>query len=294
MARRENPSTSQGSAELERLGLLGWEPVPESDDGVRWMRRDGAEVSYPRGVSDHLSGEDGSSFWLDARADAVGRLGAAAAVSTLWDVGAGSGAMAKRLGSHGIEVISVEPLPEGAIESGHLGHEVFCATLEDLELPHDSLPAVGLFDVVEHLEDPALLLAEVSRVLIPGGKLLVTVPAYQWLWSAEDEALGHFRRYSTRSISGTLRAGGFSVLSSQYLFASLVPPAAVLRTLPYRLGRKRDAEQVLSCLGSRLEPGVVGDHVIRWALATEAAISRRVPMPFGLSVLALAQLDGAG
>ncbi len=287
----ESRSTNHAQAELKRLELLGWQSRPKSDDGVRWLRRDVAEVSYPRGVLGSVSGEGETSFWLDARADVVGRLVTDAGLSTLWDVGAGSGAMAKRLGRCGIEVISVEPLPEGAVEIGRLGHEVFCGTLEDLVLPTDSLPAVGLFDVVEHLEDPALLLTEVGRVLTPRGKVFVTVPAYQWLWSAEDEALGHFRRYSTRSISETLGRAGFSVLSSQYLFASLVPPALILRTLPHRLGRHRAAEEVLARNASRLEPGAVSDHMIRWALKTEAVISRRIPIPFGLSVLAVAQID---
>ncbi|EHB49726.1 Methyltransferase type 11 [Mycolicibacterium rhodesiae JS60] len=275
-------------SEFGRLQSLGWEAPARDADGVRWLRRDGAQVSYPRDVLDTLSGDGGEGFWLDARADAVGEVLQEASIKTMWDVGAGSGAMAKRLGRYGVDVVSVEPLPEGALEIAHMGAEVFCGTLHDLDLPSGSLPAVGLFDVVEHLEDPADLLHEVARVLSPEGTLVVTVPAYQWLWSAEDEALGHFRRYSTTTLRHTLEQFQFTVLSARYCFASLVPPAALLRTVPYRLGRRSTPDEVLSRNSARMNPGAAS----RWAarvLALEAKAARRLPLPFGLSVLAVAQ-----
>ncbi|MEI7715377.1 MAG: methyltransferase domain-containing protein, partial [Mycobacterium sp.] len=139
-------------SELGRLQSLGWEGPASDPDGVRWLRRDVAQVSYPRGKLDSLSGGGGEGFWLDARADAVGELLREASITTIWDVGAGSGAMAKRLGRYGVDVLSVEPLPEGAREIANMGAEVFCGTLHDLGLPSGSLPAVGLFDVLEHLE----------------------------------------------------------------------------------------------------------------------------------------------
>ncbi|MDP7735360.1 class I SAM-dependent methyltransferase [Mycobacterium paragordonae] len=275
-------------AELGRLQSLGWEAPPRDAEGVRWLRRDGAQVSYPRDVLDNLSGGGGEGFWLDARADAVGEVLREASIKTLWDVGAGSGAMAKRLGRDGIDVLSVEPLPEGALEIAHMGAEVFCGTLHDLGLPSGSLPAVGLFDVVEHLEDPSDLLREVARVLSPTGTLVVTVPAYQWLWSAEDEALGHFRRYSTKTLRSALEESGFTVRSARYCFASLVPPAALLRTLPHRLGRRSTPDEVLERNSARLNPGAASTWARR-VLALEARAARHVRLPFGLSVLAVAQ-----
>ncbi|MHA7651333.1 class I SAM-dependent methyltransferase [Mycobacterium sp. ML4] len=245
-------------------------------------------MSYPRGVLDTLASDGGAGFWLDARAFAVGELLREASVDRIWDVGAGSGAMAKRLGRYGIDVLSVEPLPEGAREIALMGAQVFCGTLHDLALPAGSLPAVGLFDVLEHLEDPSDLLGEVARVLSPEGILVVTVPAYQWLWSAEDEALGHFRRYTTKTLSRDLVRSQFTVLSARYVFASLVPPAAVLRTLPYRLGRRGTPSEVILRNSARLDPGAASSWAGR-VLALEAKAARHVRLPFGLSVLAVAQ-----
>jgi SAM-dependent methyltransferase len=276
-------------SELDRLQSRGWEAPAADAHGVRWLRRDGAQVSYPRGVLDSLSGDGGKGFWLDARANVVGELLREASIRTIWDVGAGSGAMAKRLGRFGVDVISVEPLPEGAREIAHMGAEVFCGTLDDLALPSESLPAVGLFDVLEHIEDPSAILDEVARLLSPDGLLVVTVPAYRWLWSAEDEALGHFRRYSTKTLSAALIRPQLSVVSARYCFASLVPAAALLRTLPYRLGRHRTQDEVLSCNAVRLNPGARTNRVAQRVLAMEAKASRHLPLPFGLSVVGVAR-----
>ena len=271
-------------SEILRLESLGWRAAPVESDGVRYLRNDGAQVSYPRDVFDTLIADGGQGFWLDARAKAVGALCRQARVSALWDIGAGSGAMAKRLVAHGVEVVSIEPLPEGAREIAQMGAEVFCGTLEDLDLPAASIPAVGLFDVLEHLEDPRPLLLETARVLARGGWLFVTVPAYKWLWSAEDEVLGHYRRYTSSGIRTTLESAGFSVMTSRYLFASLVPAAAVIRALPYRLGLQRDRPgEILARNASRLQPGVAANRVAEAVLSAEAGIARRLPLPFGLS-----------
>ena len=250
-------------------------------------------MSYPRGVLDVLSGEGGEGFWLDARAKVVGELLRDASIATIWEIGAGSGAMAKRLRSFDVDVLSVEPLPEGAREIARAGTEVFCGTLDDLALPSGSLPAVGLFDVLEHIDDPSDILGEVARVLSADGLLFVTVPSYQWLWSAEDEALGHFRRYSAKTLSAAL-AAQFMVISARYCFASLVPAAALLRTLPYRLGRSRTPDEILSRNSGRLNPGIRMNNFARRVLAFEAKVSRRVPLPCGLSVVAVARRRPAG
>ena len=277
------------SAELGRIEALGWQATSPDTDGVRYLRRDGADVSYPRGVLGTLDGLGGEGFWLDSRANAVGALLRDYSIPTLWDIGAGAGAMAKRLGHYGVEVISVEPLPEGAQEIASLGGEVFCATLPDLELPAESINAFGLFDVLEHLEDPSQMLDEVTRTLAPTGNLIVTVPAYQSLWSAEDEAVGHFRRYSTKALRSLLRSSGLSVISTRYLFAALVPAAAVLRALPYRMGRGREKSDAIKHTAARIHPRPTVNKLANLVFSAEARIARSVPLPFGLSILAVAK-----
>jgi hypothetical protein len=133
------------------------------------------------------------------------------------------------------------------------------------------------------------LLSEIAKVLPPDGSLVLIVPAYQWLWSAQDQTLGHFRCYSTTTLRATLATSGFSVLLARYCFASLVPAAALLRTLPYRLGRRKKDDEILARNWGRLNPGTVANCCAGTILALEARVSRRVPLPFGLSIVAFAR-----
>ena len=276
--------------EIKRLVDYGWVVPQKGDHGVRWVDHDYSRISYPREVLGigAESGE-GSSFWLDSRAEAVLSLLSMKEIDTIWDIGAGGGAMVDRLGKRGIEVVSVEPLPEGAVAIASAGGEVFCSTLQELELPPNSIRAISLFDVLEHLDKPEELLREIHRILEPEGLLIITVPAFQSLWSAEDIALGHFRRYTKSSLAQLLGDEGYSLVTNNYLFASLVPLAFLIRTLPYILQRRKSSLEILSRNTSRLAPSPRINTLAAFVLRLEHRVSRRFHLPFGLSVLAAAR-----
>ena len=203
---------TSATSELLRLETLGWQaPVP----------------AIPRafgGCAETCAGVVSAAYWTPFQATAGKgsgstrarmRSGSCARGVDQEDLGrrSGSGAMAKRLGRYGIDVCRSSRCRRGA-RIARMGAEVFCGTFRTSELPSGSLPAVGLFDVLEHLEEPSDLLGEVARAFSSDGTLVVTVPAYQWLWSAEDEALGHFRRYSTKTLRALWRESRFSVVSA--------------------------------------------------------------------------------
>lgn len=102
-------------------------------------------------------------------------------VGSVLDIGAGSGGMAADLLAAGVDVIAIEPFREGARLVAALGVASVHGQLRDLSLPTSAVPAAGYFDVIEHIADPHPELSEALRVLEPGGLLLVTVPAFQWL-----------------------------------------------------------------------------------------------------------------
>ena len=280
-------SVARMTGSLESLINHGWIPPLEGESGVRnCASPEGSGVSYPEGGLDVLGLDGGHGFWFDYRFEAVLDLLRQGAVAGLWDIGAGTGSMAIRLSQAGIDVVAVEPLIAGAEASAQQGITSFCGTLEDLQLPDECLPAIGLFDVLEHLERPEELLREAHRVLQPDGMLVVTVPAMQWLWGDEDDVAGHYRRYRRPSLDETICAAAFHPLSSQYLFASLVPAAALLRALPYRLGRRKSQTDVLAKMKRQLNTPAPVDRGMRCLLRAERGLSQTIALPVGLSIAA--------
>jgi hypothetical protein len=128
--------------------------------------------------------------------------------------------------------------------------------------------------------------------LEPGGLVVLTVPALPLLWSDEDEVAGHRRRYRPRDLDSFMSLLGFKKVASQYLFASLVIPAFLIRVLPYKLGRRRSEEAILASMAVQLLPSRRIDQVMRRILAFEQFATQRVRLPFGTSVMGLYRRTG--
>ena len=163
--------------------------------------------------------EDGS-FWFKHRNNCIASMVARHPFSGLMlDVGGGNGYVAQRLLSEGHEVMLLEPGPDGArnarIERG-LPH-VACSTVEGAGFRPGSFGAIGLFDVIEHIEKDRDFLAGLAPLLAPGGRIYMTVPCHQWLWSAADVHAGHFRRH-TRDSMAKLLDGLFALDYFSYFF----------------------------------------------------------------------------
>jgi SAM-dependent methyltransferase len=213
-----------------------------------WRARHAAAVSYPEDGHAACFQLEDSSFWFRHRnrcvAAAVRRWPPA---GVILDVGGGNGYVAGGLIAAGYPAALLEPGDEGARNAHMTRHipDVICATLESAAIKPDTIPAVGLFDVLEHIEDDAGFAGELRRILVPGGLIYVTVPAYRWLWSITDVEAGHYRRYSTRRLVSRFTSAGFQVLYQTYFFEVLVAPFFLMRTLPFQLGltRPRDISQ---------------------------------------------------
>ena len=276
------------SPELTRLERLGWntEALGPVVDGVRFVG-DSVDVNYPVAGLAALGFEGGTGYWFDHRAQAViHALMSTNDTLSIWDIGAGTGSMSCRFARAAYEVVAVEPLADGARAIARLGvGTVFCGSLKSLNLPSNCLRVVGLFDVIEHIEDPAELVAEVHRVLEPGGVVVLTVPALPLLWSDEDEVAGHSRRYRRKDLDNLMSPLGFNRVASQYLFASLVVPALLVRVVPYKLGRRRSDEAILASMAVQLSPSRRINQVMRRILDVEQSASKRVRLPFGTSVM---------
>jgi SAM-dependent methyltransferase len=233
-----------------------------------WTHAGRRELSYPEsGHAAYFRLED-SSFWFAHRNRCIlAALRRFPPSGPVLDVGGGNGFVAKGMIDAGFPAALLEPGPVGAF-NGKTGRgipDVFCATLEDAGFPEASLPAIGCFDVIEHVEDDSALVARFHGLLRPGGMLYGTVPAYPGLWSASDAGAGHFRRYTPTALRKLL-SSGFETLYCTAFFSALTVPVFLTRSLPYRLGFRG------SLLSAETEHGAGGGSS-RIARLLEAVLS---------------------
>jgi SAM-dependent methyltransferase len=160
--------------------------------------------------------------------------------------------------------------------------EVIAGSVLDMPLPDDSFDLAVTLDVIEHLEDDLGALRELRRLVAPGGALLVTVPAYQWLWSGHDEINHHHRRYTRRTLRAVAEQAGWKQTRTTY-FNSLLLPVAILLRIVDRINTKPTE----SSLDLWVPPEPL-NWLLERPLALEAAlIGRGGRIPTGLSLLAV-------
>lgn len=100
----------------------------------------------------------------------------------------------------------------------------------DTGFEDDFFDVVTMLDVLEHTDENATL-QETRRILKPGGIMIITVPAYQWLWSLWDDVLKHKKRYTKRNLEAVVKQNGFTIMRFSYMYSFLVLPAFVFRKL---------------------------------------------------------------
>ncbi len=228
-------------------------------------------------------------WWFVARRRLIGATLAAglpaagSAPRRILDVGCGTGTMLGELRRFG-DVHGVDPEP-AAVEYCHSQGEAQVQLASGAEVPHPdgAFDLVTLLDVIEHVEDDQTLLREARRVLRPGGSVLVTVPAYAWMWGPQDEISHHTRRYTRPDLRDSLSRAGLRVDRASYFNTLLFPPIAAIRLarklLPEPAELKSDFELN--------EPGRL-NSALTWVFDRESAIVPRRNLPFGVSILALA------
>jgi SAM-dependent methyltransferase len=199
------------------------------------------------------------------------------------DIGCGTGAMLRDLQVFGSPV-GIDHADESLqfCRSRGLNRLAQC-NAENLGLKSGSFDLVISLDVLEHLEDDAAGIRECFRVCREGGALVLTVPAYDFLWSEHDEALGHKRRYSARELKAKLKAAGFRVEEMSYIITFLFFPIAVFRFLQNVLKpstRPQTRYIVLPPLLNRL---------LIFSLGIETRLIQWMSMPAGVSLVCVAR-----
>ena len=235
-------------------------------------------------VYEQMAELDQRHWWYRARREVIAalirRLAPPPADARILEVGCGTGHNLAMLGQFGaVDAVELDDQARGLAEQ-RLGRPVHKAPLPELAgIPDAAYDLIGAFDVIEHIDDDAAALATIAAKLKPAGKLVMTVPAHPWMWSAHDVVNHHKRRYSKRALRRLVEGSPLRLDRIGY-FNSLLFPVAIAERTASRLRGKQDSDLTL--------PPPPLNLALERTFAAERHLIGRLPLPPGLSLFAVA------
>ncbi len=226
------------------------------------------------------------TWWFTARRDILLRLlekFGPPPPARLLDVGCGTGMLAIYFARMGYRVMGLDASPKALdyVRRRDPAIETVEGEFPDrIQGDLGAFQVVGLLDVLEHMDDDARGLSVARDLLMPGGTLLVTVPALPSMWSAHDDVNLHRRRYVLRELGAKVRAAGFEVLFLSYFNCFLLPLAWIMRKIRRNATGLEDHEP----------PPFPLNPLLRWIFLLERPLldaGRRLPI--GLSLVCVAR-----
>jgi SAM-dependent methyltransferase len=236
-----------------------------------------------RAVFDRMAEQDQVHWWYVARRKILAALIAREADlpedARILEIGCGTGHNFEMLKGFGrLDALEVDEKAR-ALARRRLGRAVGDAPLPDLPgIPDGRYDLIALLDVLEHVDDRAESLRSIAAKLRPDGKILVTVPAYQWLWSAHDRAHHHKLRYSKKGLRRDAEAAGLKVRKLGFFNSLLFPVAAAVRVLGKLAGKATGDDKM---------PPRPLNALFEKIFGLERHVIGRMPFPAGVSLFAL-------
>jgi 2-polyprenyl-3-methyl-5-hydroxy-6-metoxy-1,4-benzoquinol methylase len=242
-------------------------------------------------IFDHL---EENSFWFKFRNKYIQSvINKYAPHNKLLDIGGGNGYVSLGLQNTGINVTLIEPGYQGCVNAKKRGvKSVICSTIEDCGFEENSIESVGLFDVLEHIEDDKSFLLNINNLMKDDSYIFITVPAYKFLWSNDDTVGGHFKRHTIKSLNLLLEENGFKKVYATYFFSFLVFPIFIFRTLPYLLkitSPKKDIKNEKDINEHKNRQGLTGKLLQLFFKIESKLISKNKIIIFGGSILLVAK-----
>jgi SAM-dependent methyltransferase len=237
-----------------------------------------------RVVYQQMAELDQRHWWYRARREVIAALIARTARppagAAILEIGCGTGHNLAMLGRFGhVDALELDEEARALAEK-RLGRAVMQAPLPELSGVADRhYDLIGAFDVIEHIDDDRAAVASIAAKLKPSAKLVMTVPAHQWMWSAHDVVNHHQRRYSKGALKRLIESAPLRLDHLGY-FISFLFPLALADRLASRLRGKDDADVTL--------PPAPLNTALERAFAAERHLVGRLPLPPGLSLFAIA------
>lgn len=206
-----------------------------------------------------IGGDPQSHWYYVSKWRAIKALIGDASYKSVLDVGAGSGVFSRMMLKDGLAQKSVclDPNYTDAWLSDHRDDPiryVRMAVETDAEL-------VMMIDVIEHIDDDVSSIALYARMAAPGTKFLLSVPAFNFLWSSHDEFLEHRRRYTLQTLEKAVVAAGLRPLKLRYFFGMLFPAVAAMR-IADRVARGGEPASALKATPQWLSKTLIAIHEI--------------------------------
>lgn len=204
----------------------------------------------------------------------------------LLDVGTGGGGILPFLSEYG-DVVAVDPEPAAVAAASARSFDVRRGGLP-ADLPfagEDKFDVITALDVIEHVEQDVESLVNMRRLLKPHGRLIVTVPAFQFLWSGHDVINEHKRRYTKSELRTKLQRAGFHVRLISYCNSALFLPIAAIRLARRQFSRNDESQAALGVVPRPANAFLGG------LFGMERHIIPMLPLPFGVSLVAVASIQ---
>jgi SAM-dependent methyltransferase len=227
-------------------------------------------------------------YWLfQARRDLLLRLICQSGLkpnSKILDIGCAGGHLIKFLKGKGFKVSGLDISSKAIALCRKRGlKEVYLGDCLKTKFKNKTFDLLIADNVLEHLENDQKALLEWARILKRGGRLIIIVPAFQFLWSQHDQVCHHCRRYHLTGLVSKLKKAGFRIEKSSYWNFSLFLPALIIKTLG-RLTSKKEAKK-----DQLYELNPLFNKLLLGLLKGENWLSTRIGFPFGISVFAVAR-----
>ncbi|WP_375288704.1 class I SAM-dependent methyltransferase [Sphingomonas sp.] len=238
-----------------------------------------------RRVYDRMAEHDSTHWWYRARrdilADYITRYAGLPADARILEIGCGTGHNLPMLARFGeVDAIEIDPAAR-AVAAKRLGKPVGDAPLPALPgVPRGHYNMIAVLDVVEHIEDDVAALRAMAECLAPGGRILIAVPAHQWMWSAHDVVNHHHRRYSKATLLKAIEGAGLTARRMRWFNSLLFPVAAAARVMGRITGRDDSDDS---------PPPKPLNAAFETIFRLERHLIGRVPMTPGVSIVTLAE-----